>query len=197
SEALAAASQEIGAFVTLVRRIARQSKLLALNASMEAARAGAQGEGFAVVAAEIRKLSQSSAEAAERTEGTVQGVLARVEDSRAATQRTREAVDAVALATKNALESFAQVERAVHDAESWTGEIERTALESTELIVQATLRLDDLARGTENFAAAMQEGAAASEEQSASTQEVAGASGKPDGGPGPLRGHGQSLRAGH
>jgi len=42
--------------------------------------------------------------------------------------------------------------------------------------VQATLRLDDLARGTENFAAAMQQVAAASEEQSASTQEIASAS---------------------
>ena len=176
SEALAAASQEIGAFVTLVRRIARQSKLLALNASMEAARAGAQGEGFAVVAAEIRKLSQSSAEAADRTETTVQGVLARIEESRAATQRTREAVDAVANATKDALASFAQVEHAVLDAEGWTGEIERTAKESTDLIVQATLRLDDLARGTENFAAAMQQVAAASEQQSASTQEIASAS---------------------
>ena len=175
AEALVAASQEIGAFVTLVRRIARQSKLLALNASMEAARAGVQGEGFAVVAAEIRKLSQSSAEAAERTEATVQGVLARIEDSRAATQRTREAVDAVARAIQDSLGSFGQVERAVHDAEGWTGEIERTAKESTDLIVQATLRLDDLARGTENFAAAMQQVAAASQEQSASTQEIAAA----------------------
>jgi methyl-accepting chemotaxis protein len=175
AEALAAASQEIGAFVTLVRRIARQSKLLALNASMEAARAGAQGEGFAVVAAEIRKLSTSSAEAAERTEATVHGILARVEESRAASQRTRDTVSAVELATKSALESFGQVERAVRDAEGWTHEIERTAAESTELIVQATLRLDQLAHGTENFAAAMQQVAAASEEQSASTQQIAAA----------------------
>lgn len=175
AEALAEASREIGAFVTLVRRIARQSKLLALNASMEAARAGTQGEGFAVVAAEIRKLSTSSAEAAERTDATVQGLLARVEESRAASQRTRETVSAVELSTKGALESFAQVERAVRDAEGWTREIERTASESTDLIVQATLRLDDLARGTENFAAAMQQVAAASEQQSASTQEITAA----------------------
>jgi methyl-accepting chemotaxis protein len=175
AEALAAASVEIGAFVTLVRRIARQSKLLALNASMEAARAGEQGQGFAVVAAEIRKLATSSAEAAERTEATVHGILARVEESRAASQRARETVSAVELATKSALESFTQVERAVRDTEGWTAGIERTATESTELIVQATLRLDDLARGTENFAAAMEQVAAASQEQSASTQEITAA----------------------
>ena len=177
AEALAAASQEIGAFVTLVRRIARQSKLLALNASMEAARAGEQGEGFAVVAAEIRKLAAGSAEAAERTEVTVHDLLARVEESRNASQRTRETVTTVQQATKGALDSFAQVERAVRDAEGWTREIERTAVESTDLIVQATLRLDDLARGTEGFAAAMQQVAAASEEQSASTQEITAAAG--------------------
>jgi methyl-accepting chemotaxis protein len=175
AEALAAASQEIGAFVTLVRRIARQSKLLALNASMEAARAGEQGEGFAVVAAEIRKLAASSADAAERTAATVAGVLAHVEDSREASQRTRETLGTVQLATRSALDSFAQVERAVHDAEGWTKEIERTASESTELILQATVRLDELARGTENFAASMQQVAAASQQQSATTQEITAA----------------------
>jgi methyl-accepting chemotaxis protein len=175
AEALASASQEIGAFVTLVRRIARQSKLLALNASMEAARAGEQGEGFAVVAAEIRKLAASASEAAEKTATTVHGVLARVEESRDASQRTRETLTAVQLATKGALESFAQVERAVLDSEGWTKQIERTATEGTELIVQATVRLDELARGTENFAASMQEVAAASEQQSASTQEITAA----------------------
>jgi methyl-accepting chemotaxis protein len=158
-----------------VRRIARQSKLLALNASMEAARAGEQGEGFAVVAAEIRKLAASASEAAEKTATTVHGVLARVEESRDASQRTRETLTAVQLATKGALESFAQVERAVLDSESWTKQIERTATEGTELIVQATVRLDELARGTENFAASMQEVAAASEQQSASTQEITAA----------------------
>jgi methyl-accepting chemotaxis protein len=174
-EALAEASQEIGAFVTLVRRIARQSKLLALNASMEAARAGAQGEGFAVVAAEIRKLATSSAQAAERTEATVSGVLARVEESREASRRTRDTLGHVQQATKSALDSFTQVEHAVRDTEGWAREIERTAAESTELIVQATLRLDELARGTENFAASMEEVAAASQEQSASTQEITAA----------------------
>ncbi len=172
AEALAAASQEIGAFVTLVRKIARQSKLLALNASMEAARAGVPGEGFAVVAAEIRKLSSNSAAAAERTEAIVQDVLARVEHARGASQRTRSTLGAVQQSTTGALESFAQVERAVRDTEGWAKEIEDTASESTQLIVHATIRLDYLAKGTENFAASMQQVAAASQQQSASTQEI-------------------------
>ena len=71
----ATASEEIRSFVTLVRKLARQSKLLALNAAMEAARAGEHGEGFAVVASEVRRLSAMSSEAAERTEAIVKGVL--------------------------------------------------------------------------------------------------------------------------
>jgi methyl-accepting chemotaxis protein len=128
-----------------------------------------------VVAAEIRKLAASSADAAEKTAATVAGILAHVEESREASQRTRETLGTVQLATRSALDSFAQVERAVRDAEGWTKEIERTAGESTELILQATLRLDGLARGTENFAASMQQVAAASEQQSATTQEITAA----------------------
>ncbi len=80
---LALSADEIREFATLVRKMARQSKLLALNAAMEAARAGEQGSGFAVVASEVRRLAKSSTEAADRTDALVADVLARAERSRA------------------------------------------------------------------------------------------------------------------
>lgn len=78
-ESLARSADEIREFATLVRKMARQSKLLALNAAMEAARAGEQGSGFAVVAGEVRRLAKSSTDAADRTEALVGDVLARAE----------------------------------------------------------------------------------------------------------------------
>jgi methyl-accepting chemotaxis protein len=175
SDALVRASEEIRAFVTLVRRLAKQSKLLALNASMEAARAGEHGEGFAVVASEIRKLAATSTDASERTEAIVSEVLARVDESRVTSQRTMQTATGVQAATQHAVASFHQIENAVADAEAWAGMIEQSAAESNALVGEMTTRLDAIARGTDAFASAMEQVAASSEQQSASTQEIAAA----------------------
>jgi methyl-accepting chemotaxis protein len=173
--ALSDASEEIRSFVTLVRKLARQSKLLALNAAMEAARAGTQGAGFAVVATEVRRLASMSSDAAERTEAIVKSVLQGIDSSRESAGRAVTTADDVRAATAKASASFTDIERAVAEAEAWTASIERTAASTSGLVGDMTQRLDSLAIGTEAFAAAMEEVAASSEEQSASTQEIAGA----------------------
>ena len=173
--ALSNASAEIRSFVTLVRQLARQSKLLALNAAMEAARAGTQGAGFAVVATEVRRLASMSSDAAERTEAIVKGVLQGIDASRESAGRAVSTAGELRAATAKASQSFSDIERAVADAESWTASIEETAATTSGLVVDMTQRLDSLASGTEAFAAAMEQVAASSEEQSASTQEIAGA----------------------
>jgi methyl-accepting chemotaxis protein len=175
---LATASEEIRSFVTLVQKMARQSKLLALNAAMEAARAGDQGEGFAVVASEVRRLAANSSEAAERTEALVKDVLQRMEISRSASTRAAETVQGALEATQQGFASFGQIEQALVTADGWTTEIERAAAASNNLVNEITKRLDRLARGTDAFASAMQEVAATSQEQSASTQQIAAAAEK-------------------
>lgn len=176
AEMLAAASEEIRSFVTFVRKIARQSKLLALNAAMEAARAGDRGDGFTVVATEIRKLASISTESAERTASIVHEILARVDESREYSQRTAVTVQNVQRATQAAIDFFAQIEEAVHDAQGWSANVDEAAAESRHLIVESTARLENLSRGTESFAAAMEQVAAATEQQSASAEEIASAS---------------------
>ena len=174
AETLASASEEIREFVELVQRMARQSKLLAFSASMEASRAGQEGAGFAVVAKEVERLATTSSEAAERTERVVTALLVRVEESRESSARSASAVESVRRSTEHGLESFGQVEAAVAETELWTAAIEQAALTSNTVVEHTTKRLDALARGTEAFAAAMQEVAASAQEQSASTEEIAG-----------------------
>lgn len=174
-EALGEASQEIRSFVTLVRKLARQSKLLALNAAMEAARAGEHGEGFAVVASEVRRLASMSSDAAERTEEIVNGVLRGIEQSRESTGHAVATAETVRATTVRASESFAEIERAVASAESWTASVEETSSATSRLVLEMTGKLESLSLGTESFAAAMQQVAASSQEQSASTEEIAAA----------------------
>jgi len=73
---LGRASEEIGAVVHAITAIAEQTNLLALNATIEAARAGEAGKGFAVVASEVKDLAQETARATEDIEARVAGIQA-------------------------------------------------------------------------------------------------------------------------
>ena len=174
AESLAASSAEIRDFVELVQRMARQSKLLAFSAAMEASRAGLEGTGFAVVAKEVERLATTSSEAAERTEQVVNALLTKVAESRDSSAKAAEAAENVRKGTEYGLESYGLVERAVADTEAWTTTIEQAARTSNTVVEDTKRRLEGLARGTEAFAAAMEEVAASAEEQSASTEEITG-----------------------
>jgi methyl-accepting chemotaxis protein len=175
TESLATASDQILGFVSLVQKIARQSKLLALNAAMEAARAGEQGEGFTVVANEVRRLATSASEAAEHTDQLMQGLIAQMGMARDASARSLTTVETVRNATSHGRQAFTQVELAVGAADGWVSTMASTAAAGNALAAEITGKLDSLSAGTHTFANAMQEVAAASQEQSASTEEIAAA----------------------
>jgi len=91
-QALQARSRDIEKTVGLVETVAYQTKLLSINASVEAARAGLAGKGFAVVAQEVRALAQRSEDAARRIHEIVSGSVREIEDGHLVTERANAAV---------------------------------------------------------------------------------------------------------
>ena len=175
AQSLATASDQIRGFVALVQKIARQSKLLALNAAMEASRAGEHGDGFTVVANEVRRLAASTSEAAEHTDQLMKTLIAQMETAREASARSLAAVETVRGATSRGRQAFTQIERAVGEADQWVGTMAKSAAAGNSFAVEITTKLGGLSDGTQAFASSMQDVAAASEEQSASTEEIAAA----------------------
>ncbi|MEA4807020.1 phosphate/phosphite/phosphonate ABC transporter substrate-binding protein [Acetobacterium wieringae] len=87
NDELDGSSKQISKFVDYIKDISRQTNLLALNASIEAARAGAAGKGFSVVAEEIKRLSDSTATFATEIEQIVNQVIVEVDRSNTAIER--------------------------------------------------------------------------------------------------------------
>lgn len=151
--ALAEASGEIRAFVVLVRKMARQSKLLALNAAMEAARAGEHGSGFAVVAGEVRRLARSSNEAADRADQLVTDVLSRIERIQQASVGSREAVTEARVSAAASAEKVGALEEALSRA---SGVASSDLVSSTQSAAEGiTLPLQQLAREAAALATAL------------------------------------------
>lgn len=175
TQSLATASDQILGFVTLVQRIARQSKLLALNAATEASRAGEHGDGFTVVATEVSRLAQSTSEAAEHTDSLMKELVAQMDTAREASARTLAAVEAVRGATSRRRLAFTHVVRAVGEADQWVSTMASSAAAGSSFAAEITAKLGGLSDGTMAFASSMQDVAAASEVQSASTEQIAAA----------------------
>jgi methyl-accepting chemotaxis protein len=172
--ALAAASEEIGKFVTQTMAIARQTHMLALNAGIEAARAGDEGRGFAVVAEEVRKLAGQTAQAATETGETVRLVQDRVTGARDRLMRLAHGGQTARQTAHKAAEGLARVATEANQTDEWSRQISQSSGEVKSLIEGIANRIQEVSGGTEDVAAAAQQIAASAQELSASTEQVAG-----------------------
>lgn len=145
-------SDEIGKIIHTIESITVQTNILSLNAAIEAARAGVAGQGFAVVAEEVRSLADQSAKAAKESTVLIHDSMEAVENSVRIAQITAEDLNSVLRDAKTTSEAIAEIaEATTHEAAA---------------IGQATQRLTDISSVVQTNSATSQESAAASAELS-------------------------------
>ncbi len=129
---LGESSQEIGNIVALIEEIAEQTNILALNASIEASRAGEAGRGFAVVADEVQKLAERSGNATKQIEVLVSTIQSDTNEAVVAMERSTTDVVGGSLLAENAGAALIEIEQVSHQIASLVQNISTSSKDQDE-----------------------------------------------------------------